>query len=228
MTILVVVGIIVVGGVVGGWAAYLSAQRAPDGPPPSFRPFLVLGVTASACVPLFLSLVRSNLVDEIFRARQGQPFEEYLVLLGLCLVAAFSARAFIESVSSRIIRDLETVREENQSLREDVLETRELVDDQGSQQLSQEAIAPTEMVDESDLPPVSDAEIRALRAMMNASYRTATGIANDIGIARHRIGEMLDSLASKGLVERTISPNTRGQRWRITPIGVAALNRGRS
>ena len=39
-----------------------------------------------------------------------------------------------------------------------------------------------------------------------------------------QIGEILDSLASKGLAAVTTSPTTRGVRWKITPAGVAVVS----
>ena len=79
-------------------------------------------------------------------------------------------------------------------------------------------------VTEISLPILQPQEQDALRKMMNVTFRTATGLSRDIGMPRNQIGEVLNSLVEKGLVERTISPNTLGPRWKITRSGVRVLN----
>lgn len=233
-TLATVAGIIILAGVLGGWAAYLTAS--PDASDANREQrkrllrFLVVGCVASACVPLFLSLVQSDLLKAIFDAPRP-AFQQDLVLLGLCLVAAFSARAFLESVSRRILRDLEDVKEQQQNLQQQVVQTAELVDEQNAQPVTPEAQAraqaeaETGLVGAASLPTLDDLELKALRALTRMSFRTATGVASDTGVPRSRIGEILDSLAGKGLVALTTSPNTNGPRWRITPAGVSALNK---
>jgi DNA-binding MarR family transcriptional regulator len=73
-------------------------------------------------------------------------------------------------------------------------------------------------------PEIGPTEKKALGAMMKMTFRTATGISKEIGLPRTQIGEVLDLLAAKKLVERTTSPTTGGPRWRITGLGVRALN----
>jgi predicted transcriptional regulator len=67
-------------------------------------------------------------------------------------------------------------------------------------------------------------EARTLQVSMYLTKRTATGIAQDAGIPRSKIGEILDHLAEKGLVQRTVSDRTGGARWAITKQGTALLN----
>lgn len=225
--IAIVVFIILFAGIVGGWAAYLTAGQTRDGSfksPVSRLRFILLGVVASACVPLFLSLVQSNLVSAIFTADRAHPFEQYLVFLGLCLIAAFSARSFIDSISRRIIRELEEVKEEQEDIKLQVQETTELVDEQRAEPLQQQGQAEAALVDRAAIPDTDDIERRALQALTKLTFRTATGIAADIGVPRNRIGEVLDSLHAKGLVILTQSPTTKGPRWKIAPAGIAAIN----
>jgi hypothetical protein len=242
--IIIVVAIIIVSGLVGGWAAHLTSNDAVEGEPRRPRhPYLLLGVIAAGCVPLFLSLIQSNLVDDIFTARGEQPFKEYLVFVGLCLIAAFSARSFIESVSRRVLRDLENVKEEHEEIKQQQQEvvrqgdeTREI-----AEQASETAQNVAETVDEQDAPPatpadqmtmdiapadvptIDDVEKRLLEALNKKSYRTAGGVCEDSGMPRDEVTRRLKDLARRKVVEPTTSPKTGGIRWKLTPEGRAAL-----
>ena len=50
-----------------------------------------------------------------------------------------------------------------------------------------------------------------------------SGSADPPDLPRSQIGELLDSMADKGLVAITQSPTTKGARWKITAKGIAAL-----
>lgn len=116
-----VVGIIIVGGLFGGLAAYtVAARQVKPGEAAltraAFWEFILMGVLASACVPLFLSLLKSGLLDDLSPklAADGkvlvQPaFSSYLIFIGLCLIASFSSRRFIDTVSAQLFQRLEHV-----------------------------------------------------------------------------------------------------------------------
>jgi hypothetical protein len=227
--IIIVVAIIIVSGLVGGWAAHLTSNDAVEGEPRRARhPYLLLGVIAAGCVPLFLSLIQSNLVDDIFTARGEQPFKEYLVFVGLCLIAAFSARSFIESVSRRVLRDLENVKEEHEEIKQQQQEvvrqgdeTREI-----AEQASETATPADQMtmdIAPADVPTIDDVEKRLLEALNKKSYRTAGGVCEDSGMPRDEVTRRLKDLARRKVVEPTTSPKTGGIRWKLTPEGRAAL-----
>ena len=226
--IIIVLIIIVVGGLIGGYTAYLASTNHPsaqaEGLVPTRRAtFLLLGFVAAACVPLFLAILQSDLIDRIFDADRAAPFAAFLVLLGFCLIAAFSARTFIDSVSRRVLRDLEDVKQEQEAILQKVEETAELVDDQKAEPIRPQVQTEAAALDPARVPFITEEERRALDALSKTNFRTSMGIAADIGMSRYRIGDLLDSLVSKGLVERTVSPATRGQRWKVTATGIAAL-----
>jgi YLATT-like protein len=250
--------IIVLAGFFGGFAAYLTdpASARKSGEARSRRAlmrFIVLGIIASACVPLFLSLIQSGLVGKIFSGVPGQrtgssrqPFEEYLTFVGLCLLAAISARRFLDSLSRQILKRIDNLDEQASLVDQRVRQT-----EQKAQNAEATAQTAAEVVDEQDateqplgvgpgleadadaapalsaaeIPPVGDEERSALKSLANLSFRTATGIARDIGMPRNQIGELLESLAEKNLITREISPKTGVLRWRITPLGGAALSK---
>jgi DNA-binding MarR family transcriptional regulator len=71
---------------------------------------------------------------------------------------------------------------------------------------------------------LSPNERKVLRAAGRMSARTMTGLAQDSGISRARIGEVVDQLISKALLRRTISANTNGLRIMLTAEGASLLD----
>ena len=236
-------GIILVTGLVGGLAAALTAERSKEADQRAYARYLLLGVIAAACVPLFLSLVRSQVTQEMFGhtadpatgRRYPLYYESYLVFIGICLLAAFSARKFIDSISRQVLQKLERVEEKaddavavaadaRQAAHEVVTEVEEA--DQRS-----DTPLPPEAAEEDDDPaaasaaarPLSAQERRALEALTVKTYRTRSGIAEDSGISRTRISEVLDDLHRKKLAMPTKSPTTGGVRWLITKRGETVL-----
>ena len=240
-TILVVVVIILIAGAAGGWAAYLSqpqrqARVGRDPPALSRSVFIVLGIVAAACVPLFLSLLKSSLLSDVFKAGAStSSYESYLVFAGLCLVAAFSSRRFIETVTDQIIRKVDQARrdaaeakvvasEANVVAQEAVSEMEAA--DEASAASSPELLAAAAL-DESDDDGVMEAiredERRVLRSMANRTYRTASGISKDSGVPRHQVSDLLETLADRKLILATKSPRTGGARWAISKRGMRAI-----
>lgn len=242
--VLVVAAIILGAGVIGGWAAFLADDRAPEDGSPKWPKYLLLGVVAAASVPLFLSLVRSQLTQGMFDNtfnNEGRRFpvyyESYLVFAGICLIAAFSARKFIDSISRQVLQRLEEVRETAQGaaaaaaaakeVAHDVANEVESADERAAAPLPPEVeIVVNDTADELSPPLLTVDEKSALRALLKKTYRTRSGVAEDAGISRNRISEVLEELHRKKLAVPTKSPTTGGARWIITKRGEAALNRG--
>lgn len=234
-----VVFVIGLAGMVGGWAAYLVSDRTGDGNSTrSVVRFLVLGVIAAATVPLFLSLVRSDVTRAMLAPTSGKNasdlavfYEAYLIFAGICVVAAFSARRFLEGVSGQILDRLKQVEKDTDQAKTEASEAKET---------AQEVAGEVESIDapESPAPEVEEpeaqisstritwgslepAERNILQAMATRTYRTRTGIAKDAGIPVKDISELLDSLHEKKLALPTTSPSSGGARWTIS-------NRGRN
>ncbi len=71
---------------------------------PNWKKSLVLGIIASAAIPLFLHIVDSNLMLEA-----KIDFTNYFVFAGFCLIAAVFSTRFLDSLSSSIINRLQQV-----------------------------------------------------------------------------------------------------------------------
>ena len=222
-----VVVIIIGAGLIGGWAAYLTQLEDAPSPtaakPPSVLRFCVLGLIASACVPLFLSLVQSKLLENTFGKTAAEQFIACLVFAGLCLIAAFSARSFIDSISRRVLQQVEQIKERQSEVEQQVAVNSEKIDDQKAEPVSaddHEAEAAT--VDETP-PAIGEGERRIIEALARKSYRTVSGIVEDSDLDRTAVFAQLRELAKKGLAVPTTSKKSGGLRWMITPLGRASL-----
>jgi hypothetical protein len=236
-----IIAIIFLGGVFGGWGATVLSKGTAEEGEPKLR-FFILGVIASACVPLFLSLVQSGIIDEIMSNRAGNRAESYLIFAGLCLVAALTARNFLDSLSKRVLRDLDKVNDKaDEALRKSETadnkatraeQTTEVVAEALDEQAA-EPVVRSKGIDPGDTglesafvgapPAVNATERQVLQSLTHMTFRTATGVAKDVGVPRSQIGELLDSLAERGLAAPAKSPTTNGARWKITAAGLAAL-----
>src|SRR6266446_3122599 len=113
----IVGGITLVAGLIGGWAGYLFDPVSSGDANVQLRRhtrkrYLLLGLIAAACVPLFLSLLQSGLIANIFSPKKENnveivPFSEFLIFAGFCLIAALSSRTFLDTVSRQLMRDVQ-------------------------------------------------------------------------------------------------------------------------
>jgi hypothetical protein len=232
-------------GLIGGMAAFLAEPRIDAAGKPQPDPwkvalprFLFLGLVASACVPLFLSLLQSGIIGKILDpAPTGSDrLHGYLLLAGFCLIAAFSARKFLDTVTAQVLRKAEQAQRDAAEAKaraagaERRVETvAEVVDEQEAAAVTRQPAGDEEGLESVPGAPsasVGDPERRVLETLAQKTFRTATGIASDTGVGRKHIGDLLHDLAERGLVAPTTSPHTGGKRWQITPAGLAALRAG--
>jgi hypothetical protein len=131
--------VIVLSGLAGGLASYLvrdqtdvsstGAQQAT-----TLLGALLAGVVASFCVPLFLLLTQSKLLegllDDAIKTDQKGLLQYDLDLLytaGFCLIAAYSARAFLQSISSKILHEVQEAKQESKIAKEQSAEAKQLI-----------------------------------------------------------------------------------------------------
>ena len=233
--IAIIIAITAFSGVLGGYAAFLidnrSLEISDDGT--SFRtlwPYLILGVIASASVPLFLSLVKSNLLQLSLNSSSPDSFELFLIYFGLCVISAIYARKFISSISEQVLaieRKAESAKVEAKEALDTVAEIRDVVDEQDSEVKDLSNGAPPAAL-ESVTPPfgikLSPFAQSIMENLTHYTYRTPGGIAKDVGSERNMVGLQLNKLADAGFVNRTISPKTNGPRFTINEVGISYLN----
>ena len=220
---LLILTIIVIAGILGGFVNFLLA-KPDDVPTPSKTRSVVIGLAASALVPLFLNMISSNLIDLI---KSGDNMK-LLVMFGFCLVAAISSTAFIRTLSDRVLSEAKQAKRNALEAKAEVSEVHQaiqpIVDKETETDLPDEPQTDRRAVGE----PLS-AEEKLLRALADGQWalRTEKGLAKEIGIDRTEVARLLQELRSRGLVGRShVRGGERGTRWSITEPGRTALISG--
>ncbi|TRZ75873.1 MAG: hypothetical protein D4R93_04220 [Deltaproteobacteria bacterium] len=229
-------------GSLGGLVNYFIADPEQEKPLPWWQ-HVVVGVVAAFMVPLFLNMISGDLIDKI-RGIDGKPgdYSKLFVLAGFCLVAAVSSRAFIRTLSERVLREVrtankkaeaaskkadqavveaETAKEQATAATVDATEARQavapFVEDDGPED-SVSGSQPLRAATENE--QLSADERAILKVMKDSSFalRSMTGIAKDGGLERSAVSAAITSLLAKDLIGETIGKS--GQpRWFLTKNG---------
>lgn len=111
--LLTITSVMLAAGAVGGLVNGFLSSDAPKPARLAWWKHTVIGITASFMVPLFLTMISADLIDKI-RGTEGQPGNPVLLLnlAGFCLVASVSSRAFIGSLTERLMREVRDAREQ--------------------------------------------------------------------------------------------------------------------
>ena len=195
--------LMLVAGVLGGLTNYFRGQEEEKCK--SLAKNMSMGVAASLLTPLFLHTISSGLLEE-----SATNNIKRLVFFGFCLVASLSSKAFIQSVSDRILRDIR--------------ETREAVNDI-EKKVEPMVSKATEPDGERNLGFQMRAfgfdgnERKILECLGNTNYswRTAGGIARESGLSTAEVLRVLNWLLSNQLVVRIDDRNRT--LWGVTLEG---------
>jgi hypothetical protein len=167
---------------------------------------LLMGLCASITVPLFLQVLPNTLMD----ISEGMPPKNYFVLAGLCVVAAYFSKRFLEDLYDKI----STIERKTESIEKKAEEAKKAVEDVElqNQELDDIDDIAGEIIQKFN-PEFQMDEIRKVtKAVLNTtySYRTVPGIAEDtLGEDnRDRVRGILDLLLKAGYVE--LGKNKRG------------------
>jgi hypothetical protein len=189
-------------GILGGLVNFVLGTSAEE-VPMAFWKHIAVGVAASFMVPLFLNMISADLIDKIRGANNNAAdYSKLFVLAGFCLVASISSRRFIQSISARLLQEVQSANRKSNEAKEDAAEARAavapLIEEQAVEDIKLSAVqAPLESVRD-----LSEEELLVLNAMIRSSYtlRSLTGIATDSGLSRHVVNLTLSSLIGKDLV----------------------------
>jgi len=217
-------------GVLGGLVNYWGESVLADEKHPLLRR-LAAGIAAALVVPLFLNMISSTLL-EVSREKPLGLF----IFAGFCIIAAISSKAFIDSVTKRVLNRVEQV-EKDQARRDK--ETEVVV-------AAQTEPAPPPVESESKGGRFTDfLNLDALRTRRGAfevmafgtdedakkvihalgkpgyAWRYLKGLTSDTGLSEHRVGSKLDWLVANGLAAET--SGVRGQLWGLTAKGRSAF-----
>jgi hypothetical protein len=211
--------IILLSGALGGVLNYLGA-RGEEPKNAGFWQSLLGGIVASFMVPLFLNMISSNLIEAV-RGTANNPgdLSKLFVLSGFCLVAGVSSRAFISTLSARVLRETKATRNEMQQMKREFEPIREKETEKEPQE-----ILPLSVSVADDMSIGENAK-KVLKALADGRFtlRTRTGIANDTGIEKDAVNKTLDDLVEERLVRR-VKVMVQGEpkaRWYLSEKGRA-------
>lgn len=200
--------IMILAGAFGGVVNYFIGKKG-DSTQSSLLRSIVVGIAASFLVPLFLSMISSDLL-----ARSASDVEAMLVFTGFCLVAAISSTTFIRRVSDKVLQEVKDLRTEVGSIRpalDLLLQMQTEPPPHGPMALKKELIR----LDKESAPVLEafDGSPFALRSM--------EGIAHDARMHSDDVSRTLMGLVAQGLLRRWDGQS--GERWYLTPEGRVAL-----
>jgi DNA-binding MarR family transcriptional regulator len=211
---------ITIAGVLGGLINF-SLSRPANGKDSSLSKSITLGIGAALLVPLFLNTISSNLVLDI----QTKPeiTKNILVFFGFCLVAAISSKAFIESISKRVLDEAREAKEAATAASQKASEVQSALDPiiEKETEAAPEAVASAIV---AAMPNLDDQELMVLSALANGdkALRTRTGLSKQTGIVKSEVDRIMDALRERNLVirrEMKKTDGTRIHRWCITTEG---------
>ena len=235
--IAILLGVIVLAGVLGGAINFTLIDA--DNPRRRWATSLLAGLGASFLVPLFLNTVKSTLVDNFLTGGEGTPTGNLLIIAGFCLVAAISSRAFIQTVSDRVLRLAEeanakasaatetaaAAHDQAEQARSEAAETREAVEPIVAN-ATEPALQPRATRTAAFAAEATDAAPQ-IRAVMDAfatsqyAFRTFEGLQGHTRHSARELAETLEELRRRGWAKTRT--NARGEMWYLTPGGRAAM-----
>ncbi|MDO8367059.1 MAG: hypothetical protein Q7T20_09695 [Saprospiraceae bacterium] len=208
MGIAILVGIIFGAGFLGGTANYYMDQANGAG----FRKSILLGITASAAVPLFLKTVSSNLMGDCLK---GDDPSLYLVFFGFCTIAALFSSKFLQSLADKLLQEVKEVKQKQEELAEttDVLVAQNSdpsdnpapsVALPGSEDSEFESFRSGDTTKSATAPALTEEQrILALLQSSRFAFRTVEGVAKDTGLDLGTVQSKLLELEIQGKVKKT-------------------------
>jgi len=201
---LVIIFLIVGAGLFGGIANYFRLEREQKKSDWSWLiENVLMGILASALVPLFLVMISSNLLKE-----SASDISKYFVFFGFCLVASVCSKAFIETVSERVLREVKQTREELDEVKKNV------------EPIVSKESEPHKGEDKSFIRmegfSLDDNTKKVLNALGRGNFvwRTVGGIREETGIPKEDVLTSLNWLSSNKLAEAGAR-----ERWGLTLKG---------
>jgi hypothetical protein len=214
--------IIILAGLLGGAINLLQARRENEPTPKHWLYFFLLSIAAAYTVPLFLSLTKSSLLENVLTS----PIKagDWFILFAVCLIAAIYARGFLESVSNKMLRETEDAKREAKKATETAdeakREAKEVAATQEDRERAEEKLenpssaqSPKTMgapATNIDLSSFDGEEQKVINAMMRSHYsrRGIGGIATDAGLSRQATRDILKKLVDAGVIVEVLGQRT--------------------
>lgn len=215
-----ILGTMLAAGVLGGLINYyLSDPQAEK--PLTWWQHLIVGLGAAFMVPVFLNMISSRLIADIAGAAiTPDNLSRLLVLAGFCLLAAVSSRAFIRSMTDRLLREVSAAKKVANEAKVTAENAEAMVEATVEPELEHPPVSSALASAKRTPVEITDNERKVLKAMMGSrfSMRSLTGIARDAGLPPHEVQHLFGTLFEKCLIVEGKSKS--GQpRWYPTAEG---------
>ncbi|WP_127534207.1 YEATS-associated helix-containing protein [Paenibacillus kobensis] len=208
---------------------------------------MVFGVAAVFLLPLFFRMINYDIMDQIFaqgpsavtaattgsadvgsaNADVTENFNNLMLYISYCLVAAISSKKFIQAISNKAFLSLkeetESLKQANQNLNSEMKAVKESMTEDEKPAPQAEAMPESEPAGMRLLSaspnPLPSNQNSVLQALAGSRYifRTTEGIAEDCGLDSAEVTEVLRQLIGQKLVEQTLQ--AKGLRFHITSEG---------
>ncbi|MDQ0496065.1 YEATS-associated helix-containing protein [Paenibacillus brasilensis] len=171
---------------------------------------IIIGISAAFLVPLFLNTISSNIIAE-----SKNDVYKLFVIAGFCLLVSISSKPFIRTLSNKIMKEIDDVKNEVSDVKKDV-ET--IIENETEQDLHDEDII-EDVSDKVNLEEKDVNRIKILKALTSNqyTYRSLSGISKDIELDIDEVNITLGELFTKGFVNQ--QPREKGLRFYITKEG---------
>ncbi|MET3502761.1 uncharacterized protein YneF (UPF0154 family) [Mucilaginibacter rubeus] len=163
---------------------------------------LILGITASFMVPLFLTTISSELLN---KPLEGTFNKSYLVFAGFCLLAAVLSKQFIESLYQKVMK-AEARAKEAEDIANKAKDKIEAVENNFSEP---ETDANQQVLDNNRAE--NTIEDRIIEAIRNVKYlyRSTSGITNDLSkhqpIPKEEVRMILNQMVGQGRLQTKVN-----------------------
>ncbi len=179
-----IVAIMLIAGGLGGLANYLTTEIEDDEKFPAWRRVIV-GAIAAIAVPAFLDMISSEIISK------DMDVKNYFVFAGFCLLAGFSSKAFLTSMSKGLLDRVKNMEDRQKSLESEVdpILEKETEPDQDEQP-------------DGLLTDLTEQQKTVLKALANPNYtrRYLKGIISETALAITEVSHALNQLKDLQLV----------------------------
>lgn len=199
--ILILILILLGSGIFGGIVSYFRIDYDKTFEIKAMLKPVLVGTGASLLVPLFLNMISSNLLEN-----SKTNYYAYFIILGFGLIASIFSGDFISALGKKILNEIKNVKKEV----EDAKTEDEII---------------TPKVSFKTNFQISQDEISILNAFKNThyTYRSITGLANQIGLEKETVKGLLSKLVGNDLIE--VVQRSKGPRWKMTSPGYYYVSR---
>jgi len=223
-----VLAIMIFAGMLGGLINYLFRLENSSTAKWNFKiifRFAITGIGAASLIPLFLSLGRSSILDDLLNqdpAFETERIKNYFTFFGFSLLASIYSKAFIENLSSKLIKEVNDAKkemkksvEESKQVKDFLIEGIADVDDVEVDREDQSFIQFCNSLDDQE-----DHVIQSFD-QFNKKFLTKDFISNRLGLASDRLIKTAESLEEKDLLKHIVSES--GKTWYLTKKGKKVL-----